>query len=121
MSTSRKNQIIYNSKQFSDRKKLAYVHALKSDFLEKDIAHESMTQTQLKNLADNLEVPLSRLFDTKNAIECGISEPHNLDELSKLKVMQKIPQTIQTPILIKDDKYLLVDDIGDIIRLEQGN
>jgi len=112
-----KNEIflIYNSKIIRDRETLAYAKALKSYVIKDlDITKDFLTQMQLAEIAQKLNVTMRGLLDKKSA-----SENTNLLHLSEddlFKVLKNNPDLLRTPIAIYPDKAAFIGSPYDFVN-----
>lgn len=108
---------IYNSKLYGDKQALGYVIPLdKHKIKEFDLMYEKLTERQIAEIADRMNVELDDLLDKssdayKNNIHGATLEPHD-----KLKVMRENPDTLKTPIAITTQKAVYVTDPYSLIK-----
>lgn len=101
-----KNEIlfIYNSKDLQDRQALVYAKSLPNHRIkEVDLQKDSFTETQVKQIADMLEVEPDSLIDHASEL---YKENYSNVELTKsdaLKAMASQPELIKTPIAVYND------------------
>ncbi len=97
--------LIYHSEKLDDKKARGYVASLPTLAIKTlDLARESITETQLAQLADKLELPVQDLIDPtfderKNTPENkeGLKD---LDKNAVLTMIKQNPKLLITPILI---------------------
>ena len=97
--------LIYHSEKPDDKKARGYVESLPTLAIKTlDLAKESLTETQLVQLADKLEIPIEDLIDP--TYDDRKNTPNNkeglkiLDNNSALTLIKHNPKLLITPILI---------------------
>ena len=101
--------LIYHSDKTDDKKARGYVESLPSVAIKTlDLAKEQLTETQLAQLADKIDVPIEELIDTTYD-ERPDSGPNNsgLKEMGKTAILTMIkhnPKLLSTPIVIIGDR-----------------
>lgn len=99
--------VIYNSEKHDDKKARGYAESL-HDYTVKtlDLAREPITETQLAQLAEKMNVHVRDLIDTTygDYAQPSHNELPDLDEGSYFKMMARNPMIISTPILIIGNK-----------------
>jgi arsenate reductase-like glutaredoxin family protein len=97
--------LIYHSEKSDDKKARGYVESLPTLAIKTlDLANESLTETQLVQLADKLEIPVQELIDP--TYDERANTPDNkeglklLDSNSALTMIKSNPKLLITPILI---------------------
>jgi len=95
---------IYNSKDLQDRQALQYARSLPNHRIkEVDIQKESFTETQVKQIADILEVdPVSLINSNSHLYQKDLLNTQLRTE-GALRVIASEPQLIKTPIAIYSD------------------
>jgi arsenate reductase-like glutaredoxin family protein len=97
--------LIYHSEKPDDKKARGYVESLPTLAIKTlDLAKESLTETQLVQLADKLELPIEDLidptYDDRTNIPSNKEGLKNLDNNSALTLIKHNPKLLITPILI---------------------
>jgi len=116
-----KNEIllIYNSTQLQDRKALAYAKSVKDfDVKEIDLHNNRLTESQLKQLSQQLEVDPKELVDTQSTKFLRYFTQSDLSNKSTLKVLKKNPTMLKTPIAIYDDHADFIGSPNEFIKKE---
>ncbi|MEJ2006304.1 MAG: ArsC/Spx/MgsR family protein [Cyclobacteriaceae bacterium] len=99
-------KLYYNSTKMEDREVLAYAESLKHLVInEKDISRDIFTETQLKELANDMNTDLMGLIDKNDSLYMDKMQHDNYSEEELLKIMRKNPSVIKTPIA-KVDKHV---------------
>ena len=101
--------LIYHSDKTDDKKARGYVESLPSVAIKTlDLAQEKITETQLAQIADKMEVPIKELIDiTYDDRFISIEEKEALKQMDKTQLLTLIkhnPKLLATPILILGDK-----------------
>ena len=101
--------LIYHSDKTDDKKARGYVESLPSVAIKTlDLAKEKITETQLAQIADKMEVPIKELIDiTYDDRFISIEEKEALKQMDKTQLLTLIkhnPKLLATPILILGDK-----------------
>lgn len=89
-----------------DREVLAFAESL-SHFVvnERDISRDIFTETQLKELADDMNVGVIDLIDKNDSLYMDKLNKHDYSEEELVKIMRKNPSVIKTPIA-RIDKHV---------------
>ena len=96
---------IYNSNDLQDRQALAYAKSLPDyKIKELDLQKESLTETQVKQIADLLEIEPVLLIDQNSQIYQQSYSSAELTSNGALKAMASEPVLIKTPIAIYNDR-----------------
>lgn len=93
--------LIFHSDKEEDKKTRAYVETIEA-FATKtlDLKRESLTETQLAEIADKLDVDIDDLFDESYADRVNIGSVKGLRKQDALKLLANNPILLATPILI---------------------
>lgn len=123
--------LIYNSEKYEDRKAKGYADSLKDHALnERDISKNNLTETQLAEIAGDLNVDLSVLVDKNSDIYLHQLKDKSFSDEELTKLMVKNPELIKTPIAYRGSKaffvgsaYKFVSDDFEIegVRSGKGN
>lgn len=109
--------IIYNSRKLKDRKALGYAQSLKNKKIKTiDLQKDHLTETQLKRIAIELDVPLENLIDRQSPTYRKYLSDINLSGSNILKVLKKHPTILHSPILLYDEGGEFIDSSYDFIR-----
>jgi arsenate reductase-like glutaredoxin family protein len=124
---SRELTLIYHSEKSDDKKARGYVESLRNVKIKTlDLARESITETQLAQLADKIEIPIEELIDVTYDERPGVDESKEglkaMDKTEILTMIKQNPKLLSTPIVIIGDRaykygsaYHLIKD-----RMEEG-
>ncbi|TRX60526.1 hypothetical protein FNH22_05610 [Fulvivirga sp. M361] len=94
----REIQLIYNSDDETDRASYATAKALPNYIInELDLKHNTLTEKQLKELAESAGKSVSELFDTKS--EDYSDQFKSLSEQDQLLMLHKNIKLLKTPIV----------------------
>jgi arsenate reductase-like glutaredoxin family protein len=101
--------LIYHSEKTDDKKARGYVESLPTLAIKTlDLARESITETQLAQLADKLEVDIPDLIDpTFDDRKNTAQNKEGLKEIDRTEILTLIkhnPKLLITPILIIGDR-----------------
>lgn len=95
--------LIYNSDKHDDKKARGYVESLTGFAIKTlDLAREKLTETQLAEVADKMEVPIEELLDPTYDDHISVHKEglKFMDRQSLLTLMVHDPKLISTPIAI---------------------
>lgn len=106
---SRELILIFHSEKVDDKRARGYVESLPTLVVRTlDLANESITEVQLAQLADKLEVDIEGLIDpVYDKRPKDLKAKHELNELDRQKMLTFIrhnPILLSTPILIMGDR-----------------
>ncbi len=105
---------LYCHSKVRDRKLLARAEALHVKIRKVNIEKEKLTTTHFAGLADDMMVGVSDLIDPR------IIEGHKISDTDcALKLINKNPELLKTPIAVSPDFVKYISDFGDIEALEQ--
>jgi arsenate reductase len=101
--------LIYHSEKTDDKKARGYVESLPSLAIKTlDLAKEPITETQLAQLADKMEVPINHMIDPTYDERPNTSQnKKGLEEMDTTQLLIYIkhnPKLLDTPILIIGDR-----------------
>jgi arsenate reductase len=109
--------LIYNSGQLSDRKAFSYAKSMKNhEIREIDLLKNSLTETQLKQIINKLEIKPDELIDTESPKYLRYFSSTDLTPKSILKVLKQNPGMIKTPIALFYDHAVFVKSPSDILE-----
>jgi arsenate reductase-like glutaredoxin family protein len=96
--------LIYHSDKPDDKKARAFVEAI-TDYVVKtlDLKRESLTETQLAEIADKMDVRIEMLVDSsyRDHFQKKDAESiHDVSDTDLLTLLAKVPILIKTPITI---------------------
>lgn len=102
-------KFIYNSDKLTDRRALGYVTALDKHVInEFDVTKNSLTETQLAQLADRLNEPVERLIDTSHERYGSEVKGKGLSDEDILTIIINDFSMLKTPIIqIGNQAYVL--------------
>src|SRR5687767_9114401 len=95
---------IYHSDKADDKKGRAFIEAI-TDYVVKtlDLKRESLTETQLAEIANKMNVRIEMLVDLTYRDRCqmtGTESIHQVSDADLLTLLVQIPILIKTPITI---------------------
>src|SRR6187549_2626190 len=117
MIENRPNEItlIYHSEKPDDRKALGYADSINAFTVKTlDLRRDSLTETQLAELADKLEMEVRDLLDLSYA-EGDRTHFEQMDDADILNLLAHQTLLIQTPILIVGKKAFRYDSSYGLI------
>ena len=124
-------KLYYNSTKMEDREVLAFAESLTHLVVnEQDISRDILTETQLKELADNMHVETMGLLDKNDSLYMDKIKHRDYSDEELLKIMRKNPSLIKTPIARVDkhvyhvkSHYELIPEDLDVkgVRNKKGN
>ncbi|CAN5418492.1 hypothetical protein BH10BAC4_BH10BAC4_17730 [soil metagenome] len=96
--------LIYHSDKQEDKKARAFVETIR-DYKVKtlDLKREAITETQLAEIANKMELPLKKLVDTTYEDRLESTDKNTINEVSDtdlLTILKREPILIKTPIAI---------------------
>ena len=97
--------LIYHSEKTDDKKARAYVESFPSLTIKTlDLARENVTETQLAQIADKMQVPIEELVDiTYDDRSTEVRQTENIKQMDSAELLILIrhnPKLLATPILI---------------------
>jgi arsenate reductase len=119
--------LIYHSEKTDDKKARGYVQSLPDVAIKTlDLAREPITETQLAQLADKIEIPVEELIDI--TYDERADTENNKEGLKKmapteiLTMIKQNPKLLCTPILIIGDRAYKYDSAYHLIKdkMEEG-
>lgn len=123
--------LIYNSEKYEDRKAKGYADTLKDHALnERDITKNNLTETQIAEIARDMNVDISELIDKNSDLYLHQLKDKGFSESELTKLIVKNPELLKTPIAYKGSKaffvgsaYQFVNEDFDVegIRSPKGN
>ena len=114
-----KNEIIfiYNSGNIQDRKALAYVISLKRRKVKAfDVQHNSLTETQLKSIANSMEVPPEELLDKHSTKYLKYFVDTDLSQKEVLKALKQNSSMLNTPVVVHEKGADFVDNYYQLVQ-----
>ncbi|HEX5170077.1 MAG TPA: hypothetical protein VFW11_12955 [Cyclobacteriaceae bacterium] len=112
---------IYNSKSIQDRRSFGYASALQHYVIrEFDIQKDTLTETQLMEIADLLRVTPSQLMDQHSSIFKSKFADVVLTDEDALTALKMNADLLQTPIAIYHDHAEFVDSSFDFIKKDMS-
>jgi arsenate reductase-like glutaredoxin family protein len=119
--------LIYHSEKSDDKKARGYVESLRLAVKTLDLARETITETQLAQLAEKMDVPVASLIDETYYDGSNDKDKEGLkgmDTTQLLTFLKRNPKLLQTPILIIGDRaykygtgyHLIKDDMAEGVK-----
>ena len=101
--------LIFHSEKTDDKKARAYVESLPTLAIKTlDLAREKVTETQLAQIADKMQMPIKELVDiTYDDRSTAVRQTGNIKQMDSgelLILIRHNPKLLATPILIIGDK-----------------
>ncbi len=100
--------LIYHSEKPDDKKARGYVESLRTAVKTLDLARETMTETQLAQLADKMQLPIEDLIDPTYDDRADTTENKEglkkMDATELLTLIKHNPKLLDTPIVILDSR-----------------
>jgi len=101
--------LIFHSEKTDDKKARAYVESLPTLAIKTlDLAREKVTETQLAQIADKMQLPIKELvditYDDRSAAARQTGNIKQMDSGELLILIRHNPKLLATPILIIGDK-----------------
>ncbi len=119
--------LIYHSEKTDDKKARGYVESLRDVAIKTlDLAREPITETQLAQLADKIEMPVQDLidvtYDERAATENNKEGLKEMDPTEILTMIKQNPKLLCTPILIIGDRAYKYGSAYHLIKdkMEEG-
>ena len=109
--------LIYNSKTSIGKQTLAYANNTRKKLLAIDTSKTTVTSTQWVEIIDKLNVVASKLINTShpNFVK-HYDEKTSLELNDWLKIIEKHPEVITTPIFINGSTYKQISSPSEIVR-----
>ena len=118
--------LIYHSEKSDDKKARGYVESLPTLAIKTlDLAKESITETQLAQLADKLEIKIEDLvdptFDERSNTEENKGGLKRMNRQEMLTYIKHNPKLLSTPILIIGDRAFKYGSAYELIKEYQSD
>ncbi len=110
--------LIYNSESRVGKQAYGYVQGIAGKVHTIDISKTKVADTMWVSLAEKLKVPLKDLLATEHP-DAPDMEGSDFDTDDWLKVLQKNPVLLQTPIAFRGQHIILVNTPSDVLQLLQ--
>lgn len=109
--------LIFHSDKEEDKKTRAYVETIDGFAIKTlDLKRESLTETQLVEIADKLDGDIDDLIDEAYADRVKITSVKGLREQDALKLLAHNPILVATPILIIGDHAFQFESSYEFIQ-----
>lgn len=119
--------LIYHSEKTDDKKARGYVQSLPNVAIKTlDLARDTITETQLAQLADKIEIPVEELlditYDERADTENNKEGLKKMDPTEILTMIKQNPKLLCTPILVIGDRAYKYDSAYHLIKdkMEEG-
>ncbi|APQ19350.1 arsenate reductase family protein [Maribacter hydrothermalis] len=114
----RKIILYYNSESSIGKQTLAYVTSSEKDILSVDISKTKVTGTQWAEIANGLNINISDLINTNHPDFVNIygKEPIEMEEEDWLKILEKEPNVLAYPIIIKGNRYVQLKSPSNFLK-----
>ncbi|MEX2569168.1 MAG: hypothetical protein WD431_24705 [Cyclobacteriaceae bacterium] len=116
-----KNEIkfLYNGNKLEDKEAYAYALTLHKHVInELDVSKNDMTPTQVSELAKKLDKRIIDLFDKKSEYFRDNIQGKSIEESDLLTLLIKEKSALRTPILISEDKAVVLEYPRDTIKMD---
>ena len=104
---------IYSSSSHLGKQVLGYVQGANKKIEVIDIAKEKISDTIWVELAEELNLPFKKIFETQQ-IPNKNEDSFSTDDW--LKMIEKNPALLQKPIAINGDKIILISNRSEILK-----
>ena len=109
--------LIFHSDKEDDKKTRAYVETIEGFAIKTlDLKREKLTETQLAEIANKLDVGIESLFDEAYSDRVKIGSVKGLRDQDALKLLAQDPILLATPIIIIGDHAYQFESSYDLIR-----
>lgn len=99
METNNKEfKLYYKSNHKNDREAYGYAQTLDVPVNEQDLSKNNLTQTQIAELADAMNIKLVELIDKNSEMYMNELQDKSFEDEELLKLMTRNPELIKTPI-----------------------
>ena len=103
--------LVYNSSDIQDREAAGYLRTLRSISInEQDISRDMLTETQLVEAANMLDVDITKLLRTDKKIDDDFTS----EEI--LKLLRTQPELLNTPFVLSRERSFFVDSPLNLIK-----
>lgn len=103
--------LIFNSKDLQDREAAGYLRTLRSISInEKDVSKDMLTETQLAEAANLLDVDVSELLTIDG------SSNHDFSTNEIVKLLRNEPTLLKTPFILSKERSFFVDSPLNLIK-----
>ncbi|ELR73190.1 hypothetical protein C900_05239 [Fulvivirga imtechensis AK7] len=111
--------LIYNSEKYEDRKAKGYADTMKDHALnERDISKNNLTETQIAEIARDMNVDMSVLIDKNSDTYLHHLKDKGFAEAELTKLMVKNPDLIKTPIAYIGSRAFFVGSAYDFVNAD---
>lgn len=108
--------IYYKHNDTRDKEALSYAQSLRPHVHEINVMDEPPTLTQLKEIADNLQVDVEELVDKRDDLYKEQYQDKSFDAENWLLILTQNPTLIKTPIIFIGNRGTILDSPRDIIK-----
>lgn len=105
---------IYSHSKVRDRKLLARAEALSIKLKAVDIDVEKLTPTHFASLASDMKIEVEELIDPRIIQGHAISDTDGV-----LKLINRSPELLKTPIVVTSQRVKYIEDFGDLESIPQ--
>jgi arsenate reductase-like glutaredoxin family protein len=91
-------KLYYKSNHKHDRETYGYAQTLDVPINEQDLSRNNLTETQIAELADAMQIRLVELVDKNSEMYMNDLKDKSFDDEELLKLMHRNPELIKTPI-----------------------
>lgn len=111
--------LIYNPNTSLGKQTLPYVKSMEKPTRIIDVSKDNLTGTQWTEVAQMLEIEVKDLVDVNHSDFKSQFEGDDptLETHDWIKILDKNPQLLRCPILIKGEKFFLIETPSEVARL----
>lgn len=114
-------KFFYNSNKYNDSKALGYAETINPKLNIQDLSKESLTRTQIAELAERMNVSINELVDRNDDLYISDYKDKDLSDKEWLKAMEEKPTLIKTPIAMTSEKTFYVDDPYKFVKEDMSH
>lgn len=111
----------YNSEQYEDSKALGYAETLDQKINIQDISKDHLTQTQIAELAEKMNMSIADLVNTNHEDYINDYKNKDLPDTEWLKLLEEKPELLRTPIAMTSSKTFIVEDPYTFVNRDMDN
>jgi len=109
--------ILYVGNSPRAKQTVAYCTTAGVPMREIDITKTKLTGTMIAEIATALDLPMEDLINPKHPIFHQYYQDAQFSESDVIKIIQKHPDIMKQPIVMRGDKVVLVETPTDVLKL----
>ncbi|MGJ8684243.1 MAG: hypothetical protein ACSHWW_06450 [Nonlabens sp.] len=114
--------LFYNSEIKNHKEILAYTVSAEKDCHTIDISKTKVTGTVWADLADLMNITVPNLIDTSHStFENRYGKGTSLDADDTIKILQKDPEMLLFPILVKGNNVKVIKTYNEVLRFHESD